>query len=154
MTGREHARLLGLLFWIFTGIQVLLIGALGIIWVVFFSVIFSTVPHNANDPSPAVFLPFLIVIMAIILVSTLLFSIPKLIAGYGLRNEKSWARVWAIIACCMAVMSPPLGTALGVYGLIFLFGDDGKRYFEGPEYGRIPVGSNANFAPPQPNSWQ
>src|SRR5436305_9802382 len=149
MTGREHARLLGLLFWIFTGIQVLLVGALGIIWVVFFSVIFSTVPHRANDPSPVVFLPFLIVIMVIILVSTLLFSIPKLIAGYGLRTEKSWARVWAIIACCMAVMSVPLGTALGVYGLIFIFGEDGKRYFEGSEYGRIPAGASGNFAPPR-----
>jgi hypothetical protein len=63
---------------------------------------------------PELFLVIVIAVMAILFVTTLLFAIPKIIAGYGLRNEKSWARIWTIIACCMAVMSFPLGTALGM----------------------------------------
>jgi hypothetical protein len=50
----------------------------------------------------------------------------------------------------MACMSFPLGTAVGVYGLVFIFGDNGKAYFDSPEYGRFP---NVNVPPP-PNSWQ
>lgn len=158
MTGKEHARLLGLLFWIFTGFQVVLIGFIGIIYLVIFGAVFSQIPHRANEPGPEIILPFLILIMVILFVMTLLFSVPKVVAGYGLRHEKSWARIWAIIACCMAVMSVPLGTALGVYGLIFLLGDEGKGYFESPDYGRLsPVTNpaiNPAINPPAPHSWQ
>jgi hypothetical protein len=89
--------------------------------------------------------------MAFILGLTVLYSIPKAVAGYGLRKGKSWARIWAIVACIMACMSFPLGTAVGVYGLVFIFGDAGKAYFNSPQFGRFP---NANVPPPPPNSWQ
>lgn len=73
--------------------------------------------------------------------------IPKVIAGYGLRNDRSWAKIWAIVACCLAVLSIPFGTALGVYGFWFIFGDAGKNYFDNPNgFSQMP--------PPPPNSWQ
>ena len=125
-----------------------------IIYVAIFGIVFTQIPHKPNEPGPEILLPFLIVIIAIIFGSLLLFSIPKVVAGYGLRNEKSWARIWAIVACCMAVMSVPFGTALGVWGLIFLFGDNGKRYFESADYGRLSAVSGQNISPPPPNSWQ
>ena len=154
MTGRDHAKLLGLLFWLLTGFQIAIVGLIGVFYVFFFGIIFSSMPHRPNDPPPEMFLPIMIFVVAILLISTLAFSIPKVVAGYGLRKEKSWARVWAIVACCMAVMSVPLGTAVGVYGLIFLLGDNGKAYFEDPNYGRIGDGIGANIAAPVPNSWQ
>jgi hypothetical protein len=153
MTGREQARLLGLFFWIFSGIQLLAIGAIAIVMVLYFSVLLAVIPHKASDPPPEVILPIMIVIMAIVLGSFLLFSIPKIIAGYGLRKEKSWARIWAIIASIMACMSFPVGTALGVFGLVFLFGDAGRQYFDSPEYGRLPATAGMKVTPP-PNSWQ
>ncbi len=154
MTGRDQARLLGLFFWIFTGFQILIIAFIAIIYFVVFGAIIASVPHKPGEPGPEVILPILLVVMVIIGIMTAIFSIPKVVAGFGLRNEKSWARIWAIIACCMAVLSFPLGTALGVWGLIFLLGDDGKRYFENPSYGRLGVGSNSMASPPPPNSWQ
>lgn len=153
-TGKEQARLLGLLFWMYTGLQVFLLVGMGIIFLVFFGAIFSQVPQRPGEPGPEIMLPVMILVMAIALGTTLLFCIPKLVAGYGLRNGKSWARVWSIVACVMACMSFPLGTALGVYGLVFLFGDEGRRYFEGPDFGRLPMEANKAFPPPPPNSWQ
>lgn len=154
MTANEKARLLGLFFWIYAGMQVVLVGVIGVIYVVFFGVMFSQIPHRANEPNPAMIVPFVIVIMLIVFCVVVLFSIPKIVAGYGLRHEKSWAKVWAIIASCLAVMSFPVGTALGVFGLVFIFGDDGKRYFDGPEYGKMPAAPDPAVAPPEPNSWQ
>src|SRR5437899_5760834 len=148
MTGKEQANLLGLFFWIFTGFQVFGIAVVTVIMIVYFGVIMAVVPHKADDPTPVFLGIGFIVVLAVILVSFLLFSIPKVVAGYGLRKEKSWAHIWAIVACCMAVLSFPLGTALGVWGLIFLFGDEGKRYFDGPEYGRLDPYSPQAVTPP------
>jgi hypothetical protein len=150
MAGNEQARLLGLFLWILTGFQLFLVVLIGLIYIVMFGAIFASAPHHANDPPPALIGGMLIVIMAFILGFTVLFSIPKVVAGYGLRKGKSWAKIWAIIACIMACMSFPLGTAVGVYGLVFIFGDAGKAYFDGPQFGTFP---NANVPPPPPNSW-
>lgn len=156
MTGREHARLLGLFFWILTALQLGLVVLLGVFYLFVFGTVFSTVPRRPGEPGPEMILPIIIVVMAVIFLMTVAFSIPKLVAAYGLRNEKPWARVWAIVACCMSVMSVPFGTAVGVYGLVFLFGDQGKRYFEDPGFGKsLPEGypEPAYVAPPV-NSWR
>ena len=102
MTGKEQAKLLGLLLWIFSGLQLLIIGLVGVIYALFAGIIVSTAPRKAGEPDPALILPFIIVIFLIVGGLFLLMSIPKIIAGYGLRKEKSWAKPWAIVACIMA----------------------------------------------------
>jgi hypothetical protein len=151
MTGKENARLLGLLFWLLTGFQLFLVAVIGIIYIAIFGIVFSSVPHKANEPPPEIFIPIIIVVVAVIFVMTVLFAIPKIVAGYGLRQEKSWAKVWAIVACVMAVMNVPFGTAVGVYGLIFILGDQGKAYFDNPAYGRVASGG---MAQPPVDSWK
>ena len=151
MTGRDQARLLGLFFWLLTGFQLLVIGLIGLLYIFIFGAVFATVPAKPGDPPPELVLTIVIAVVAILLVMTLLFAIPKIVAGYGLRHEKSWARIWTIIACCMAVMHFPLGTAVGVFGLVFMFGDTGRAYFENLGNGRLSTGPA--MAPP-PNSWQ
>jgi hypothetical protein len=151
MSGREQARLLGLFFWLLTGLQVVVIGLIGLFYVFIFGAVIASAPRKADGPPPEMFFGIIVVVMVVLAVMTALFSIPKVVAGYGLRKEKSWAKIWAIIACIMACMSFPLGTAVGVYGLVFIFGDAGKAYFEGPEFGRFP---SSNVPPPPPNSWQ
>ena len=152
MNGKEQARLLGLFFWLLTGFQLLIVGLICLLYVGIFGAVIASAPHKENDPPPELFAGVLIVVMAFVFITTLLFSIPKIVAGYGLRKEKSWAKIWAIIACVMACMSFPLGTAVGVYGLIFIFGEQGKAYFDNMQYGRVPAGGN--IPPPPPNSWQ
>lgn len=152
MTGKEHAKLLGLLMWIFAGLQIFVIVAVGLIWGVAVGAIFSqagNMPQRPGEPPVEAILGFIVFVMVIALGITILFTIPKLVAGYGLRKGKSWAKVWTIVACVLAIMSVPLGTAVGVYGLWFVFGDQGKAYFDGPDFQ-----PQASAQAPPPNSWQ
>ena len=154
MTGKEHARLLGLLFWLLTAFQLLLVGLIGVFYVFLFGFIFSMPQGRNPPPPPEVVLPIIVVVVAVILFMTLLMAVPKIVAGYGLRKEKSWAKVWAMIASIMACMNVPFGTAVGVYGLIFILGDNGKAYFDNPQYGELTNGMESVIREPVPNSWQ
>jgi hypothetical protein len=151
MTAREHARLLGLLMWIFAGFQIVTTAAFVVIYpIIFKSFILAEIersPRHVDEMPPEFLMPMIVVIMVVAFVFSVLLSIPKIVAGFGLRNDRSWAKVWAIIACCLAVLSFPFGTALGVYGFIFIFGEKGKEYFD--------VQPAANFPPPPPaaGSW-
>src|SRR5262245_24058160 len=107
MSGRDQARLLGLFFWLLTGFQILMIGAIGLLYIFIFGDVFATTPAKKGDPPPELIFGIVVAVVAILFVTTILFAIPKIVAGYGLRNEKKWARIWTIIACCMAVMSFP-----------------------------------------------
>jgi hypothetical protein len=43
-----------------------------------------------------------------------------LVAGVGLMQKASWGRWVALVAGCLALVHPPLGTALGIWTLIVL----------------------------------
>ena len=150
MTSEEKSRLLGLFFWLFTALNVVILVGVAIFFSVFFGAILANSPRKANDPPPEFFFAFFTVIFFVILITTVLFSVPKIVAGYGLRTRKPWARTWAIVASVMACMSFPIGTAIGVFGLVFLFSDEGKKYFDDISYGRLISGSTD----PAPGNWQ
>ena len=91
-----------------------------------------------------------IVFIAVVAVIALAFAfllLPQLIGGWKLLKERPNARIWGIIGSILACLSVPLGTAAGVYGLWFLFGDEGKRFYLGgqPQY---------QSHPPNPGAWQ
>ena len=151
MSPKEHARLLGLFFWIYAGLQFLITGFIALIWFGMFGAIMSEAsraPRRSSDPNPEAVMGVVVLALLVIFAILIAFLIPKVVAGFGLRNGKSWAKVWAIIACCLAVLNFPLGTALGVYGFWFIFGDLGKAYFD-----NAPAAAN-NFPPPPPNNWR
>lgn len=148
MTANDKARLLGLFFWIYTAFNILIVVAIAVLYLGIFGAVFSTVPQKAGDPPPEMIMAILIFAFAFAVVFTVLFSVPKVIAGYGLRKNKPWARTWAIVGSIIACMSFPIGTALGVFGLVFLFSEEGKLYFEQRSVGQLGVNQ------PAPNSWQ
>jgi len=153
MSSEDKSKLLGLFFWLFTAFNILIIAVIAIIYVAIFGAVMSQAPHKASDPPPEMIVGILVVVFAFVFIFTVLFSIPKVVAGYGLRTHKPWARIWAIVASVMCCLSFPIGTAIGVFGLVFLFSDEGKQYFEDRSYGQI--GSAGNVPPPPPpNSWQ
>ena len=51
-------------------------------------------------------------------------ALPGLICGYGLLTKKSWSRIFGIILSCVSLISIPVGTAIGIYGLWTLFKDE------------------------------
>ncbi len=60
---------------------------------------------------------------------TILAALAGFAAGAGLLERQSWARVLAIVLAFMALFSPPVGTALGIYTLWVLLGSKGDEEF-------------------------
>ncbi|PYV45706.1 MAG: hypothetical protein DMG06_01370 [Acidobacteria bacterium] len=66
---------------------------------------------------------------ALIGAMALIFSLPGLIAGYGLLKYKEWARILTIILCFLNLLNIPFGTILGAYGLWVLLSREGERHY-------------------------
>jgi len=60
---------------------------------------------------------------------TLVFSAPGVIAGIGLLQYRSWARVLALILAFFNLLAVPHGTVFGVYTLISLLNTDAAALF-------------------------
>jgi hypothetical protein len=56
-----------------------------------------------------------------------IMAIPSIIAGWGLSQRKSWARILTIILAVLSLPQFPVGTAIGVYALVILFNEESKR---------------------------
>ena len=62
--------------------------------------------------------------------SILIFlSIPNIIGGIGLYKRQEWGRILALILCFLSLLSIPIGTALGIYGMWVLLNDESKGIF-------------------------
>lgn len=51
----------------------------------------------------------------------LIFAVFYMVTGWKLQNDKSDAKVFCTIASVSCLLSLPLGTALGIYGLWFFW---------------------------------
>ena len=60
-----------------------------------------------------------------------IFSIPGLIAGFGLIKYRPWARILAIVMSILNLLSFPFGTVIGVYSMIVLFDQEAVRLLNG-----------------------
>ena len=60
----------------------------------------------------------------------LLFGLFHGIAGFGLLQERNWARWIVIVFSVFHLFNPPVGTILGLYGLWVLFHADTRVLFE------------------------
>jgi len=144
MTAREHNKLLSIFFLIQGGLQLigglfaaLIYGGAGIMML-------ASGGRNGEQAMGGIF----IVLAVVVGVFILLFAAFYLFTGMRLIKEKPIGRTLGIIASCLALLGFPLGTALGIYGLWFFFGDVGKNFYAGLN------GGYAAPTPPIPNSWQ
>ena len=144
MTARDHNKLLSIFFFIQGGLQ--LLG--GVFIVVIYGFLGGAMLANARlddeQVMGGIFLGLAVVIGLIMLVLSCLY----LIGGLKMLKERKVGRTMGIVGSILALLSFPLGTALGVYGLWFMFGD-GRNFYDGIE------NSGMNYTPPPPpNSWQ
>jgi hypothetical protein len=72
-----------------------------------------------------------------------------LLTGFKVNKLKPIGRTLAIIISILSLFSFPIGTALGIYGLWFFFGDMGKSLYAG-----MGQGSYSPPPPPAPGNWQ
>lgn len=99
-------------------------GLLGLMYLVIFGAFLAV---SFTDPSMpgglfAVFIGFIMLISSI-------FVLPQIIGGWKMYKQRPNAKVWGIIASVFACMNVPLGTAAGVFALIFLLSDEGNGFY-------------------------
>ena len=141
MAGKEHNQTLGILFLAYLGLQVTgLIVSIAVIVFVFAS--FPVIPGGDQD-----FFVFFFAIILASLVFSVILLIPIRVAAFRMLKQRPNARDWGIAASVISLLGVPLGTAIGVYGLWFLFSEEGKAFYLGAnDPGILP--------PPPPHSWQ
>ena len=144
MTGKEQNKLAGIFLMVHGGLQAFVMLILGLIYG---GVGSALLLGSAKEEEQFVGLVFIGIIFFLLVLSTI-FVIPQLIGGWKMLKERPNARTWGIIGSIVSCLSFPLGTAAGVFGLVFLLGDEGKRFY---------LGGGDRYAlntPPPPSSWQ
>jgi predicted nucleic acid-binding Zn ribbon protein len=109
---QEHIRLLGILWIVYSMLHVLGAAFVLVLGRAFLSGIF----HIPNGPPPEFFqlLRPIITFIGWLLIAK---AAAGLIAGWGLLQRESWARILTLVTGFLALLHPLLGTALGIYTL-------------------------------------
>lgn len=147
MTAKEHNRMVGIFLMAHGALQGIGMIIVALIYGVIGSAMLVGGRRGEEQMVGAVFIGMI----AVLAVVSVFFLVPQLLGGYKLFKEKPNARTWGIAGSILSLLSFPLGTAAGVYGLWFLFGEEGKRYYLGGQ--SQPMFQNPP-QPPPPNSWQ
>ena len=122
-----HKRILGILFTVSGILQILLLLALSVFVSTLFPIIFEHA--DVDDQWILVWVvPFISTIVTIII---LLMSIPSIIGGVAILNNKKWGLPLVLILGCFKLFSFPIGTALGIY-TIWVYTEDHKRKTQVP----------------------
>jgi hypothetical protein len=120
---QEHVRLLAILWFAFSALSTL--G--GIILVILANKLFLHMHDLGAPEAPTAFLRPLLTFVG-------LFNILKgalgFLAGWGLLQREPWARILVLILAFVSLISPPFGTALGVYTLWVLLPARAEEEYE------------------------
>jgi hypothetical protein len=122
MTDEQHNKYIAWAFLGHAAFQLLML----LLMIAMFSMFLFIEPGNGQGPPPPAFFAIMVGFVSIFY---LLFTLPSLIAGYGLLKRKSWARTASIVAAVLAAMNVPIGTAACVYSLWFFLGDNWKSVY-------------------------
>ena len=124
---RDHVRILAYLHIVFGGLGT--VAAL-IVLFVFGGIAGIVGASNPGDPQAwHVAMPIIGIVGLVISAFVLLLSLPGIIAGFGLLKLRPWARLLTIVLSALNLLSIPIGTALGIYGLWVLLKPETERMF-------------------------
>jgi hypothetical protein len=112
---REHVRLVGILWMAYSALHVIA----GVVLLIVANTIFGRVSgaiHIPSGPPPevTVWLRPLLTFMGWLILAK---AAAGFFAGWGLLQREEWARVVALVMGFVALLSVPIGTALGIYTL-------------------------------------
>ncbi len=115
----QHIRLLGILFVIW--------GIISLCFGLFLFALFLGGGILAGSDEAFAILTIIGIVASCFSIMT---GIPELIGGWGLLQKRQWARIVVIIMAVINVISPPFGTALGIYAFWVLFNPEAKAYLQ------------------------
>ena len=124
MTPIEHNKYVGLSNLAYGVIHVLMI----FVMIPFVLGMMTMMTRAQGTPAPPMALMSVVMVFAAAI--NVIMSIPSFIAGYAFLKRKSWAKVAGIVAAILSGMSVPIGTAVCVYTLWFVFGEAGKSLYD------------------------
>jgi hypothetical protein len=123
---QEHVRLLGIFWMAYSAFSVVA----GVALIAIANTLFGRFIHINGGPPPEVtawLSPFLTVIGGLILLK----AAAGFIAGWGLLQRESWARVLSLVVGFLALFNIPIGTALGIYTLWVLLSAQADDEYRG-----------------------
>lgn len=123
----QHVKVLGYLYIITSALGVLAAIILAVMFGGVAGILQSTGEADALKAIPIVGIVFLGIGAFIVLL-----SIPGLVAGYGLLQLRSWARILALILGALNLLNFPIGTALGAYTFGVLLSRESDALFQSP----------------------
>jgi len=127
----DHVRILGILHVVYGMFGILA----GIIVMLIFGGLAGLVSMTDRSGDALIAVPVLGSIGAFVFILLLVLSLPGIVAGFGLLQLQSWARILTIVLSALELMSVPLGTALGIYGLWVLLSPGSEQLFRRPSQG-------------------
>ncbi len=119
---REHVRLLAIFWFALSAFEAL--G--GVVLLVLANTLFLHTSEMVPQPGPPGFLHLLFTVLGIFVLAK---AAAGFFAGWGLLNREPWARVVTLVVGFLALLHPPLGTALGVYTLWVLLPADAEAEY-------------------------
>jgi hypothetical protein len=127
-TERSQLKTLAIFYFVLSGLM-FFTAALSIVQALFFSTFFNapTVPSPSQDEFSGLFAGFFVGMAVLLLVFYLTGAILMTIAGLNLRNSSRYT--FCLIASIVTCLYFPLGTALGIFSVIFLQKDTVKALF-------------------------
>lgn len=153
---KSQADTLGLLLWIYAGIQVFF--ALLILFIVLLygisGIVMMATARNASDAVPAAVITVVYVAIFVVL---LVFGVTSIIlnvkAGRQLRSDTIASKNLVIASAignflsfmCGGMCLAPFGIGLGIFGLWFVLSDTGRAYFSGLGINSPPPVQNYHF---------
>jgi hypothetical protein len=128
MTATDHAKILAIGFAAFAAIFFFTFLLLVLVTVGVFVGLGITMANESGDANQAG-IGILGAVFTVIFygVLGLICVLPPALASWKLFKRKPKARLWGIIACIVVLPIIPLGTALGGYGLWFMFSEPGRK---------------------------
>ncbi len=109
---REHVKLVGILWMAYSALHVLA----GVIVILASKFLFMRLLQVPNGPPPEVLI-WLRPLVGIVGWLILAKAAVGFITGWGLLQREEWARIVALVIGFLALLSVPVGTALGIYTL-------------------------------------
>jgi hypothetical protein len=102
------------------------LGSLGILIACIVFVVLVGIARLADDVEAPRVLEFIGTVTAIFLS---LISLPGIIGGIGLLQEREWARILVLILSGLNLFNVPIGTAVGLYSIWVLLQEETVQLF-------------------------
>ena len=110
---QTHVKVLAWLHIVFGGLLILA----GVVALLFFGGLAGIVGISDQTPDARIAVPILGGIGGLVFVVMMVLALPGIIAGVGLLKFAPWDRIVTIVLSALHLLSVPIGTAIGIYGL-------------------------------------